>query len=115
MQILSYCVYLYVLTFVKKVLINWVFCSNFERRSFSSCVKADFLSLRLLVQAPSAVPEGMDPLGARSHFVDVQTLLTWPQQLDEDGEAAPPDPSVSQGLPSPFPFRPDINSKIILL
>lgn len=48
MQILSYCVYLYVLTFVKKVLINWVFCSNVERRSFSSCVKADFLSRLLL-------------------------------------------------------------------
>lgn len=100
---------------MKMVSLNWVLCSNFQRRSFSSCVEADLLSLRLPVQAPPAVPEGMDPLGARSQFVDVQTLPTWPQQLAEGGEAAPPDPSDSQAFPSPFPFRPDINSKIILL
>uniref|UniRef100_H3CIA1 Ganglioside induced differentiation associated protein 2 n=1 Tax=Tetraodon nigroviridis TaxID=99883 RepID=H3CIA1_TETNG len=56
----------------------------------------------------------MDPLGARSHFLDVQTLPTWPQQLDQDGQAAAPEPSEDQGFPSPFPFRADINAKIVL-
>lgn len=65
------------------------------------------------------VPAGMDPLGARSQFVDIQTLPTWQQQLGEDGEETPLDHSDSllsqQTFPSPFPFRPDINRKIILL
>uniref|UniRef100_A0A8C4GNJ5 Ganglioside induced differentiation associated protein 2 n=1 Tax=Dicentrarchus labrax TaxID=13489 RepID=A0A8C4GNJ5_DICLA len=60
----------------------------------------------------------MDPLGARSQFVDIQTLPTWQQQLDEDGEETPLEQSDSllsqQAFPSPFPFRPDINRKIIL-
>ncbi|XP_068185330.1 ganglioside-induced differentiation-associated protein 2 [Antennarius striatus] len=60
----------------------------------------------------------MDPLGARSQFVDIQTLPTWQQQLDEDGEGMPLERSDSlldlQAFPSPFPFRPDINRKIIL-
>ncbi|TMS06921.1 Ganglioside-induced differentiation-associated protein 2 [Larimichthys crocea] len=60
----------------------------------------------------------MDPLGARSQFVDVQSLPTWQQQLGEDGEKTPLDQSDSllgqQAFPSPFPFRPDINCKIIL-
>lgn len=61
----------------------------------------------------------MDPLGARSQFVDVQTLPTWQQQLGEDGEETPPqdvsDGSLGQqSFPSPFPCRPDINRKIIL-
>ncbi|XP_077584404.1 ganglioside-induced differentiation-associated protein 2 [Stigmatopora nigra] len=64
------------------------------------------------------MPEGMDPLGARSQFVDIQTLPTWQQQLKENGECIPQDLSDSlisqQSFPSPFPFRPDINRKIIL-
>uniref|UniRef100_A0A4W6G0B3 Ganglioside induced differentiation associated protein 2 n=1 Tax=Lates calcarifer TaxID=8187 RepID=A0A4W6G0B3_LATCA len=60
----------------------------------------------------------MDPLGARSQFVDIQTLPTWQQQLGEDGEEIVRDESDSlpsqQAFPSPFPFRPDINRKIIL-
>lgn len=60
----------------------------------------------------------MDPLGARSQFVDIQSLPTWQQQLGEDGE----DPRLDQSdslpsqefFPSPFPFRPDINRKISL-
>ncbi|XP_028992630.1 ganglioside-induced differentiation-associated protein 2 isoform X2 [Betta splendens] len=60
----------------------------------------------------------MDPLGARSQFIDIQTLPTWQQQLDEDGEGPPQDLNDSlfneQTFPSPFPFRPDINRKIIL-
>lgn len=61
----------------------------------------------------------MDPLGARSQFVDIQTLSTWQQQLGEDGEETPKqDQSDSllsqQSFPSPFPFRADINRKIIL-
>lgn len=61
----------------------------------------------------------MDPLGARSQFVDVQTLPAWQQQLGEDGEETPPQDVVDgslgqQSFPSPFPCRPDINRKIIL-
>ncbi|XP_034418030.1 ganglioside-induced differentiation-associated protein 2 isoform X1 [Cyclopterus lumpus] len=59
----------------------------------------------------------MDPLGARSQFVDIQTLPTWQQQLGEGGGDPDPDLDLSdslQGFPSPFPFRPDINRKIIL-
>lgn len=63
--------------------------------------------------------EGMDPLGARSQFVDVQTLPTWQQQLGEDAEETVREQSDSllsqQAFPSPFPFRADINRKIILL
>lgn len=66
-----------------------------------------------------AVPEGMDPLGARSQFVDIQTLPTWQQQLGEDGEETLPEHSDNlpspQAFPSPFPVRPDINRKIILM
>ncbi|CAN9498464.1 unnamed protein product [Ophioblennius macclurei] len=68
---------------------------------------------------------GMDPLGARSQFVDVQTLPTWQQQLGEDAEEKQPPPSSPsldqsssppsiESFPSPFPFRADINRKIIL-
>ncbi|XP_061579296.1 ganglioside-induced differentiation-associated protein 2 [Cololabis saira] len=58
----------------------------------------------------------MDPLGARSQFVDIQTLPTWQQQLIEDGkDKTRLDRSDSQqAFPSPFPFRADINRKIIL-
>ncbi|XP_006808217.1 ganglioside-induced differentiation-associated protein 2 [Neolamprologus brichardi] len=60
---------------------------------------------------------GMDPLGARSQFVDIQTLPTWQQQLDNDGEEkrlVRSHSMLSQSFPSPFPYRPDINRKIIL-
>lgn len=69
----------------------------------------------LVSQGRSAVSGGMDPLGARSQFVDIQTLPTWPQQLEEGGEAASLEQGDGQDVPSPFPFRPDVNSKIILL
>lgn len=63
------------------------------------------------------MPEGMDPLGARSQFVDIQSLPTWQQQA-EDGEELLQELSASlqsqQYFPSPFPYRPDINRKIIL-
>lgn len=68
---------------------------------------------------PAIASEGMDPLGARSQFIDIQTLPTWQQQLGEDSEVTPQDQRDSllnqQAFPSPFPFRPDINRKIILL
>lgn len=64
----------------------------------------------------AVVPEVMDPLGARSQFVDIQTLPTWQQQhsgdtrLDQSSGLPSP-----QAFPSPFPFRPDVNRKIILV
>ncbi|KAM9851054.1 ganglioside-induced differentiation-associated protein 2 [Aulostomus maculatus] len=64
------------------------------------------------------MPEGMDPLGARSQFVDIHTLPTWQHLLGEDKEEILQDQSnnllTQQAFPSPFPFRPDINSKIHL-
>ncbi|XP_017164516.1 ganglioside-induced differentiation-associated protein 2 [Poecilia reticulata] len=60
----------------------------------------------------------MDPLGARSQFVDIQSLPVWQQQLSEEAKETPLDqgdgPLVHEAFPSPFPFRPDINRKIIL-
>ncbi|XP_033843316.1 ganglioside-induced differentiation-associated protein 2 [Periophthalmus magnuspinnatus] len=60
----------------------------------------------------------MDPLGARSQFVDVQTLPTWQQQIDENDPQFVQDHSDSldnqQAFPSPFPFSSEINHKIIL-
>ncbi|RVE58529.1 hypothetical protein OJAV_G00210100 [Oryzias javanicus] len=60
----------------------------------------------------------MDPLGARSHFVDIQTLPTWPQQLGGEGGETRQKRSDSllsqQAFPSPFPVRAEINRKIIL-
>ncbi|XP_054642830.1 ganglioside-induced differentiation-associated protein 2 isoform X1 [Dunckerocampus dactyliophorus] len=60
----------------------------------------------------------MDPLGARSQFVDIQTLPTWQETLGKDGQQMPQDLSDSllnqQSFPSPFPFRLDINRKIVL-
>ena len=66
------------------------------------------------IQGQSAAPGGgMDPLGARSQFVDIQTLPTW--QLAEGSKETPLEQSDSLAFPSPFPFRPDINCKILLL
>uniref|UniRef100_A0A8C7RC08 Ganglioside induced differentiation associated protein 2 n=1 Tax=Oncorhynchus mykiss TaxID=8022 RepID=A0A8C7RC08_ONCMY len=60
----------------------------------------------------------MDPLGARSQFVEVQTLSTWERQPDSEGEETEKeytDSLVSQeAFPSPFPYREDINRKIVL-
>ncbi|XP_073702091.1 ganglioside-induced differentiation-associated protein 2 [Garra rufa] len=65
----------------------------------------------------------MDPLGARSQFVDVQNLSTWDQlqgvQDEVDGEnhlTEEDDLLTNQlnSLESPFPFSQDINSKIVL-
>lgn len=61
---------------------------------------------------------GMDPLGARSQFVDIQSLPVWQQQPSEEAKETPLDqgdgPLGHEAFPSPFPFRPDINRKIIL-
>ncbi|XP_036416852.1 ganglioside-induced differentiation-associated protein 2 [Colossoma macropomum] len=66
----------------------------------------------------------MDPLGARSQFVEVQNLHTWDQpEFVEDREAKREGPERDEvdnlayqinSLLSPFPFREDINRKIIL-
>lgn len=61
---------------------------------------------------------GMDPLGARSRFVDIQTLATWQQQLDGEGgqtrQSRSDGPLGQQAFPSPFPFRPEMNRRIFL-
>lgn len=76
------------------------------------------LAVSLLVD-PASVCNRMDPLGARSQFIDIQTLPTWQQQLDEDVKETPLNQSESllgqEAFPSPFPIRADINRKIILL
>ncbi|XP_063069819.1 ganglioside-induced differentiation-associated protein 2 isoform X2 [Engraulis encrasicolus] len=64
----------------------------------------------------------MDPLGARSQFVDVHSLPTWEQsKQQQDGEEPDADPLQDDSLtnqnwafPSPFPHRDDINRKILL-
>ncbi|XP_065148832.2 ganglioside-induced differentiation-associated protein 2 [Paramisgurnus dabryanus] len=65
----------------------------------------------------------MDPLGARSQFVDVLSLPTWSQsqgnQDEEDVENNFKDDdgiltNQINSLTSPFSFRQDINSKIVL-
>ena len=55
----------------------------------------------------------MDPLGARSQFVEVQTLSTWEWQPDPEGEEKEYNFS-QQAFLSPFPYREDINRKIVL-
>lgn len=69
----------------------------------------------------------MDPLGARSQFVCAHTLPTWDQledavdgkeesefhQREEVNKAT--DINHINSPVSPFPFREDINRKIILL
>ncbi|KAM9321446.1 ganglioside-induced differentiation-associated protein 2 [Gastrophryne carolinensis] len=54
----------------------------------------------------------MDPLGARSCFLDVDALPCWGAQ-EPDGTDLP-DSSVCSSFRSPFPCREDINSKVIL-
>uniref|UniRef100_A0A4W5PJ46 Ganglioside induced differentiation associated protein 2 n=1 Tax=Hucho hucho TaxID=62062 RepID=A0A4W5PJ46_9TELE len=57
----------------------------------------------------------MDPLGARSQFVEVQTLSTWERQPDPEREEMEKEYNVSQqAFLSPFPYREDINRKIVL-
>uniref|UniRef100_A0A673W338 Ganglioside induced differentiation associated protein 2 n=1 Tax=Salmo trutta TaxID=8032 RepID=A0A673W338_SALTR len=58
----------------------------------------------------------MDPLGARSQFVEVQTLSTWERQTDPEGEKEEYNDSLvsQQAFLSPFPYREDINRKIVL-
>nr|XP_006639424.1 PREDICTED: ganglioside-induced differentiation-associated protein 2 [Lepisosteus oculatus] len=60
----------------------------------------------------------MDPLGARSQFLDVQTLPGWdqPQEGGDEADGHRPRSRAGQDRPpsSPFPHRDDINRKIIL-
>ncbi len=66
----------------------------------------------------------MDPLGARSQFVEVQNLSPWdqpqgvPDEVDGENHLLEEDDQLTNllnSLESPFPFRQDINSKIVLL
>ncbi|XP_062390442.1 ganglioside-induced differentiation-associated protein 2 isoform X2 [Sardina pilchardus] len=65
----------------------------------------------------------MDPLGARSQFVDIQSLSTWdqPAEVEEEEEESEETESTDGSstnpqwpFPSPFPYRDDINRKIAL-
>ncbi|XP_076119526.1 ganglioside-induced differentiation-associated protein 2 isoform X1 [Alosa pseudoharengus] len=65
----------------------------------------------------------MDPLGARSQFVDIQSLSTWdqPAEVKEEEEESEETDTTDGSLtnqqwpfPSPFPYRDDINRKITL-
>uniref|UniRef100_A0A673KTT4 Ganglioside-induced differentiation-associated protein 2-like n=1 Tax=Sinocyclocheilus rhinocerous TaxID=307959 RepID=A0A673KTT4_9TELE len=65
----------------------------------------------------------MDPLGARSQFVEVQNLPTWDQsqgvqdEVDGENQLTEEDDQLTNqlnSLESPFLFRQDINSKIVL-
>ncbi|XP_066473127.1 ganglioside-induced differentiation-associated protein 2 [Tiliqua scincoides] len=58
----------------------------------------------------------MDPLGAPSHFVDIDTLTGWTDCYEADQlnfSQIPAEKTQVDGR-SPFPFRKDINAKIIL-
>ena len=73
----------------------------------------------------SLVPS-MDPLGARSQVVDIQSLSTWDQpaevkeaqEVESESDTETKDDSFTNQqwpFPSPFPCRDDINRKIALL
>ncbi|KAJ7317749.1 hypothetical protein JRQ81_003911 [Phrynocephalus forsythii] len=58
----------------------------------------------------------MDPLGAPSHFVDIETLPVW-ADLHETGQSnssPTPDENEHVDIRSPFPYKREINEKIIL-
>ncbi|XP_066562612.1 ganglioside-induced differentiation-associated protein 2 isoform X2 [Amia ocellicauda] len=63
-------------------------------------------------------PGLMDPLGARSQFVDALTLPSW--ELSQNGEntaescVTDSHSSQDRDVTSPFPFREDLNRKIVL-
>lgn len=59
----------------------------------------------------------MDPLGARSCFVDADALPSWAQQpdgIDVPDSALCREDSAVSGFRSPFPHREDVNGKVIL-
>uniref|UniRef100_A0A8D0GIC9 Ganglioside induced differentiation associated protein 2 n=1 Tax=Sphenodon punctatus TaxID=8508 RepID=A0A8D0GIC9_SPHPU len=58
----------------------------------------------------------MDPLGAPSQFVDIDTLPSWPDFYEADQLDSSPTPVEKPQIDvgSPFPYRKDINAKIIL-
>ncbi|MGH0178746.1 UNVERIFIED_CONTAM: hypothetical protein FKN15_006479 [Acipenser sinensis] len=59
----------------------------------------------------------MDPLGARSQFIDVQILPSWdqPQQRDEpDSSKTNQQLYKDRDTGSPFPYREHINKKVVL-
>lgn len=58
----------------------------------------------------------MDPLGAPSKFVDIDTLPGWTDVYDAKQLDSHPNPveKAQVDVRSPFPYRKDINEKIIL-
>ncbi|KAJ6658264.1 hypothetical protein lerEdw1_020536 [Lerista edwardsae] len=58
----------------------------------------------------------MDPLGAPSHFVDIDTLIGWTDRYEADQLNSSQIPAEKNQVEvrSPFPFKKDINAKIIL-
>ncbi|XP_044305658.1 ganglioside-induced differentiation-associated protein 2 isoform X2 [Varanus komodoensis] len=57
----------------------------------------------------------MDPLGAPSHFVDIDTLPGWADLYEADQLKTSPVPFENKqvDIRSPFPYRKDINAKVI--
>lgn len=57
----------------------------------------------------------MDPLGAPSHFVDIDTLIGWTDLYEADQlNSQIPSEKSQVDVQSPFSFKKDINAKIIL-
>lgn len=58
----------------------------------------------------------MDPLGAPSHFVDIETLPVWADfpEPEQSNSSPSPDENEQVDVQSPFPYRRDVNEKIIL-
>ncbi|XP_020645151.1 ganglioside-induced differentiation-associated protein 2 isoform X1 [Pogona vitticeps] len=58
----------------------------------------------------------MDPLGAPSHFVDIETLPVWADlhEAEQSNSSPSPDEYEQVDVRSPFPYRRDINEKILL-
>lgn len=58
----------------------------------------------------------MDPLGAPSQFVDIDSLPSWSNVCEATQEDSHQNPveKAQVSVRSPFPYRKDLNTKIVL-
>lgn len=121
----SHCNHCLMFKYDAKICVCMRLCANIAQVKFQSvCVSSnDVVSVSFQFNF-TLWSYSMDPLGARSQFVEVQNLSTWDQpqgvQDEVDGEnhlMEEDDQLTNQlnSLESPFTFRQDINSKIVLL